>query len=265
MYHWVDAYLETACAVWRHPGELCGADGQAGAGRPHVPEPGCPGGPPARRDRAPTGQLRAHLRRRLPGPGDHRGADAEAALVHGHRVRGHRPRGGRERMGPQARRPSQAWTGTPSDGWTGRPTASKRTLLLAPHAATAEAARREIFDSKRRLEDALSREVPVFSYPHGEDSPREEALVAEAGCRCAVTDDRGLNRAGVPPSRVKRVMVTSEDGPLGFVKARTARPEVRRAPAPGDAAQPRLRSAPRTSRMTEAPSRSRWSSAPTSA
>lgn len=87
---------------------------------------------------------------------------------------------------------------------------------------SAEQARREIFESKRRLEDALSREVPVFSYPHGEYSPREEALVQEAGYRCAVTDDRGLNRAGVPPLRVKRVMVTSEDGPLGFAfKTRT--------------------------------------------
>jgi peptidoglycan/xylan/chitin deacetylase (PgdA/CDA1 family) len=86
----------------------------------------------------------------------------------------------------------------------------------------AERARREIVDSKRRLEDELSREVPVFSYPHGEYSPREEAMVAEAGYRCAVTDDRGLNRRGVPPLRVKRVMVTSEDGPLGFAfKART--------------------------------------------
>jgi peptidoglycan/xylan/chitin deacetylase (PgdA/CDA1 family) len=87
---------------------------------------------------------------------------------------------------------------------------------------SAEQARREIVDSKRRLEDELGREVPVFSYPHGEYSPREEAMVAEAGYRCAVTDDRGLNRAGVAPLRVRRVMVTSEDGPLGFaLKART--------------------------------------------
>jgi peptidoglycan/xylan/chitin deacetylase (PgdA/CDA1 family) len=77
-------------------------------------------------------------------------------------------------------------------------------------------ARREIEESKRRLEDALSREVPVFSYPHGEYSPREEAMVREAGYRCAVTDDRGLNRPGLSALRVKRVMVTSEDGPLGF-------------------------------------------------
>jgi peptidoglycan/xylan/chitin deacetylase (PgdA/CDA1 family) len=86
----------------------------------------------------------------------------------------------------------------------------------------ADRARLEIFESKRRLEDELGREVATFSYPHGEYSPREEALVAEAGYRCAVTDDKGRNRAGVPPLRVRRIMVTSEDGPLGFgLKART--------------------------------------------
>ena len=79
---------------------------------------------------------------------------------------------------------------------------------------SAEQARREIFESKRRLEDALSREVPVFSYPHGEYSPREEALVQEAGYRCAVrgagrmnwrsTDPYGLRRIKVEPATTAR-------------------------------------------------------------
>jgi peptidoglycan/xylan/chitin deacetylase (PgdA/CDA1 family) len=107
------------------------------------------------------------------------------------------------------------------DGKTFRFQAHSCTHPMLPR-IPAEQARREIADSKRRLEDELGREVPAFSYPHGEYSPREEAMVREAGYLCAVTDDRGVNRAGVAPLRIRRVMVTSEDGPLGFAfKART--------------------------------------------
>ena len=47
MYHWVDAYLETACGCMASPRRALRRRWTAGAGRPHVPEPGCPGGPPA--------------------------------------------------------------------------------------------------------------------------------------------------------------------------------------------------------------------------
>ena len=90
-----------------------------------------------------------------------------------------------------------------------------------PH-LDAATARREIVESKRRLEDELGREVSVFSYPHGVFDRQAEDLVREAGYRCAVTDIRGLNRAGTSPLRMRRVMIAAPDGALGYAfKART--------------------------------------------
>ena len=77
-------------------------------------------------------------------------------------------------------------------------------------------ARAEVFDSKRDLEDLLGRAMTVFSYPHGLFDAAVEALVREAGYTAAATDIRGLNRAGTPLLRIRRVMMRLADGPRGF-------------------------------------------------
>lgn len=82
--------------------------------------------------------------------------------------------------------------------------------------ADLESARSEIEESKRRLEDVLRREVTTFSYPHGLFDAVAERMVRAAGYRCAVTDERGLNRPGIDPFRVRRVMIGSADGASSF-------------------------------------------------
>lgn len=53
--------------------------------------------------------------------------------------------------------------------------------------------RREVFDSKRKLEDLLSEEVSMFAYPFGELDRRARAAVLEAGYKMAFSTTPGLN------------------------------------------------------------------------
>lgn len=94
-----------------------------------------------------------------------------------------------------------------------------KTFRFEPHSRThpfltrvdVDAAREEIVESRRKLEDELGRSAEVFSYPHGEFDTTSEAIVKEAGFRAAVTDVWGLNRAGDDPFRIRRTMITSRD------------------------------------------------------
>lgn len=76
--------------------------------------------------------------------------------------------------------------------------------------------RREIVDSKRRLEDKLGAEVTSFAYPNGNYGPREVEYVAQAGYRHAVTVKPGLNRAARRPFELRRTEVTDRDGAREF-------------------------------------------------
>jgi peptidoglycan/xylan/chitin deacetylase (PgdA/CDA1 family) len=51
-------------------------------------------------------------------------------------------------------------------------------------------ARREITDSKKRLEEMLGRPVTTFAYPYGESNPLVETFVQEAGFEAAYATDR---------------------------------------------------------------------------
>ena len=57
-------------------------------------------------------------------------------------------------------------------------------------------ANREIFDSKKRLEDAFGSPVSHFSYPYGAWNERTEQTVREAGYATAVTTEFGINDNG---------------------------------------------------------------------
>ena len=63
---------------------------------------------------------------------------------------------------------------------------------------TNEQLRREVTDSKRKLEDILGAEVVSFAYPFGAVNDRVRSAVAEAGYRLAFTADPGVNRANDP-------------------------------------------------------------------
>jgi peptidoglycan/xylan/chitin deacetylase (PgdA/CDA1 family) len=54
-------------------------------------------------------------------------------------------------------------------------------------------ARREIFDSKKILEDLCGRPVPHFAYPYGDWNPAIRDLVAEAGYETAAVAYPGVN------------------------------------------------------------------------
>ncbi len=66
-------------------------------------------------------------------------------------------------------------------------------------------AREEIFASKARLEDALSRSVRHFCYPFGDWNPAVRDLVREAGFATACTTEAGLNRPGGDLYRLRRL------------------------------------------------------------
>ncbi len=53
--------------------------------------------------------------------------------------------------------------------------------------------RREVSDSRQRLEDLLGTEVVCFAYPYGGFDERVRVAVAEAGYRLAFTADPGAN------------------------------------------------------------------------
>ncbi len=88
------------------------------------------------------------------------------------------------------------------------------------HCNLAEAApgtvRKEVADSKARLEDILGGAVEMFSYPWGRVNERARAAVAEAGYRCAVTTESRLNRSSDDPFLIPRLTVSELDTPLGL-------------------------------------------------
>jgi peptidoglycan/xylan/chitin deacetylase (PgdA/CDA1 family) len=68
-----------------------------------------------------------------------------------------------------------------------------------------ERLRRELRDSKSRLEEALGHRVDLFCYPNGDNDERVRREVALAGYRAAVTVVNGLNQRGDDPLTLRRV------------------------------------------------------------
>jgi peptidoglycan/xylan/chitin deacetylase (PgdA/CDA1 family)/GT2 family glycosyltransferase len=70
--------------------------------------------------------------------------------------------------------------------------------------------RREVTDSKSRLEDLLGTEVTCFAYPYGGVDERVRAAVAEAGYKMAMTTEPGLSFWD-DPLTVKRIGLSEKD------------------------------------------------------
>ena len=69
-------------------------------------------------------------------------------------------------------------------------------------------ARREIFDSKKLLEDRFGVAVDDFCYPYGSYNDAVRDLVGEAGYRAACTVKSGVVESGTHPLELPRVMAT---------------------------------------------------------
>ncbi|MBV9818687.1 MAG: polysaccharide deacetylase family protein [Solirubrobacterales bacterium] len=73
-------------------------------------------------------------------------------------------------------------------------------------------ARDEILGSRRTLTARYGLDIFAFSYPNGDYSSRELALVREAGYRCALTVDEGFNTATTDPFALRRIPIDDTDG-----------------------------------------------------
>lgn len=73
--------------------------------------------------------------------------------------------------------------------------------------ADTETARREINESKKRLEDTGRQPIALFAYPYGESSPDIQALVQEAGFEAAFATDRAPRHHEENLFRLRRVVI----------------------------------------------------------
>lgn len=86
---------------------------------------------------------------------------------------------------------------------------------------SSEALRREVADSKHRLEDMLGREVEWFAYPFGAVDRRVRAAVLEAGFKAAMTTHPGLD-TWQDPLALNRIEFSECDSALqSAIKLRT--------------------------------------------
>ena len=79
-----------------------------------------------------------------------------------------------------------------------------------------EAARYEIVESKRGLEEQLGRPVDAFCYPAGLFGERERTYVADAGYRVAVSCEPGVNRPDTDALALRRRQIDPRDRRLDF-------------------------------------------------
>jgi peptidoglycan/xylan/chitin deacetylase (PgdA/CDA1 family) len=68
-----------------------------------------------------------------------------------------------------------------------------------------ERLRRELNDSKSKLESILNRSVELFCYPNGNSNNSVEREIERAGYRCAVTTEEGLNDGHSNPLALRRI------------------------------------------------------------
>jgi peptidoglycan/xylan/chitin deacetylase (PgdA/CDA1 family) len=66
------------------------------------------------------------------------------------------------------------------------------------------AARQEIEDSRKELEDRFGRPIRHFCYPYGDWNQEVRDLAGAAGYETACTTERGINRPGDDPLALKR-------------------------------------------------------------
>jgi peptidoglycan/xylan/chitin deacetylase (PgdA/CDA1 family) len=93
-----------------------------------------------------------------------------------------------------------------------------RLTSLAPAAARAE-----IFESKKALEDRFGLPIRYFCYPYGDCNEQVRAWVAEAGYEAAATVQPGLNGPETDPLRLHRFMACQHRTGPGALPGKLAR------------------------------------------
>ena len=88
-------------------------------------------------------------------------------------------------------------------------------------ACSTEAAQEEIAGSKRLLERLVGKPITAFAFPNGDYCTRDIDLVKNAGFSCALTVDRGFNRRGDDPYRLKRFSV-DDSGDIDALSAKVS-------------------------------------------
>lgn len=76
--------------------------------------------------------------------------------------------------------------------------------------------RKEIFDSKKELEDVLQKPVTDFAYPYGDYDPEATALVKEAGYTTAVSCIRGCLENSYDRFELNRKAISQGDSLIGY-------------------------------------------------
>jgi len=118
------------------------------------------------------------------------------------------------------------WSGLPH--WDELRDVSRDPLVeLGSHTASharlahvsAPKAREELAVSRQRLEQEIGRPCVEFCYPSGSYDAAVASLVREAGYRCAVTSDAGLNRPGADLFKLKRVHFPEFEDDAGLFTA----------------------------------------------
>jgi peptidoglycan/xylan/chitin deacetylase (PgdA/CDA1 family) len=77
--------------------------------------------------------------------------------------------------------------------------------------------RRELVDSRARLQDELGREVPHLCYPYGSHSITTLELAAEAGYSSGVTCQRGAATPAFDRLALPRKAISYGDDRIGFL------------------------------------------------
>lgn len=81
-----------------------------------------------------------------------------------------------------------------------------------------QAARREMADSKARLEDLLGARVVHFAYPYGAFGSRDAWLAADCGYELACSTRPGFNRPGENLYALRRIEVYGTDSPAALLR-----------------------------------------------
>ncbi|UUP16530.1 polysaccharide deacetylase family protein [Nitratireductor thuwali] len=82
----------------------------------------------------------------------------------------------------------------------------------------ANEARRQITESREKLQSVFGTSIVSFAYPYGEQSPHHRTMVREAGYAWAVTTERRSANAHDDPAGLPRKTVRRSDTALHFLK-----------------------------------------------
>lgn len=94
---------------------------------------------------------------------------------------------------------------------------------LLPFVST-EAARRELVESKKRMENELDEPCAWLAYPNGDHDSAVVTLAREAGYRAALTQDAGVNRKGQDLLALRRIQVPHDESMACFAYRAAPRP-----------------------------------------